>query len=70
MMGLSALANATGNNLMGWSFQLLHSYGPALVVMEVLLAFAVVVQATMGAYRYPAVKPLKVPKPQEAAIAR
>jgi len=69
MMGLSALANATGNNLMGWSFQILHSYGPALLVMEVLLAIALIIQATMGPYRYPYVKRGKTPEVQQEAVA-
>lgn len=70
MMGLSALANATGNNLMGWSFQILHSYGPALVVMEILLAIALVIQATMGPYRYPNVKRGKTPVLQQESVAQ
>jgi MFS family permease len=70
MMALAALANAAGNNLMGWCFQLLHSYRPALVVMEVLLAIAVVIQSTMGQYRYPVVKPGKSSELQGEAVAQ
>ena len=57
MMGAAALADALGNNLMGWCYQLKHTYAPALVIMEILLALAIVIQATMGPYRYPAMKP-------------
>jgi MFS family permease len=61
MMAFAALANAAGNNLLGWCYQLLHTYRPGLMVMEVLLAIAVVIQATMGPYRYPMVRPEKKP---------
>jgi MFS family permease len=69
MVAFAALANAVGNNLMGWCYQLRHSYTPALVIMEVLLLFAMIVQATMGPYRYAMVKPAKAPKPEELAAA-
>jgi MFS family permease len=61
------LANAAGQNIMGWSFTLKHSYGPGLVIMECLLAIAIIIQACQGAYKYPAIKPGQVPKPQEMA---
>jgi MFS family permease len=70
MMGFAALANAAGNNLLGWSFQLMHSYGPGLLVMEILLAFATIIQATMGPYRYPMAKPDKSLKSPEVAVAQ
>ncbi|MGA3128043.1 MAG: hypothetical protein ABSD13_15160 [Candidatus Korobacteraceae bacterium] len=70
MMALAALANAAGNNLMGWCFQLLRSYRLALVVMEVLLAIAVVIQSTMGKYRYPVVKPGKSSEPQAESVTQ
>lgn len=50
------LANAAGGNIMGWSFQLTHSYGTGLAIMEALLAIAVVIQACQGPYKYPAVR--------------
>lgn len=59
MMAFAALANAAGNNLLGWCYQLLHSYTPGLLVMEVLLVIAIVIQATMGPYRYPMIKAVK-----------
>ncbi|MGA3127292.1 MAG: MFS transporter [Candidatus Korobacteraceae bacterium] len=70
MMGTAAFANASGNNLMGWCYQLTHSYHNALLVMEVMLVIAAVIQATMGPYRYPAMKAGAKPKLQEGAVAQ
>jgi hypothetical protein len=49
-------ANAVGMLLMGWCFQLKHSYTPMLWIFEVLLAVAVVLMFSMGPYRFPAPK--------------
>jgi MFS family permease len=49
-------ANAAGMLLMGWCYQLLHSYIPMLCIFEVLLLTAVALMASMGPYRYPAAK--------------
>jgi MFS family permease len=68
MMAFAALANAAGNNLLGWCYQIMHTYRPGLLVMEVLLVIAIIIQATMGPYRYPVVKPEK--KPLAAAGAQ
>jgi len=48
------LGNAVGASVLGWSFQLLQSYQPAFVVLELLLLVAMVLFATLGPYRYPA----------------
>jgi len=56
------VANAAGGNIMGWSFQLQHSYSTGLIIMEVLLAIAIVVQACQGAYIYPPIKAGSKPK--------
>jgi MFS family permease len=51
------VANAAGGNIMGWSFQLTKSYSTGLMIMEVLLAIAIIIQASQGKYKYPALKP-------------
>ncbi len=56
MFGFAIMANAVGNNMLGWSFQLKRTYGPGLLIMEVLLAVSIVILACLGPYRYPAVK--------------
>jgi hypothetical protein len=53
--------------VMGWSYQLKHSYGPGLIIMEVLLAIAIVIQASQGTYKYPAIKLGQRPKEMAAA---
>jgi MFS family permease len=62
-------ANAAGSALMGWCFQLKHSYTPMFVVFEVLLVVAIVRMARLGPYRYPALVrgALKEPEPMGAA---
>ena len=52
-------ANAAGMMLMGWCFQLKHSYVPMLWVFEVFLVVSIVLMSGMGAYRYPAPKKQK-----------
>jgi MFS family permease len=49
-------ANAAGMLLMGWCFQLLHTYVPMMIAFEVFLLVAIVLMLTMGPYRYPAAK--------------
>jgi MFS family permease len=48
------IANAVGASILGWCFQLLHSYTPGFALFEVLLAIACVLIMTLGRYRYPA----------------
>ena len=50
------LANAAGMSLLGWCFQLKHSYVPMLWVFEAFLAVSIVLMSCMGLYRYPAPK--------------
>jgi MFS family permease len=54
MFSIFVLGNAAGASVLGWSFQILKSYGPAFAVFEVLLFVACVLFATLGPYRYPA----------------
>jgi MFS family permease len=54
MFSIFVLGNAAGAAAMGWSFQLLHSYGPAFAVFEVLLIIGCILFVTLGPYRYPA----------------
>ncbi len=48
------LGNAVGASILGWCFQLLHSYTPGFALLEVLLAVACMLIMTLGQYRYPA----------------
>jgi MFS family permease len=61
------VANAAGGNIMGWSFQLSHSYSTGLTIMEVLLAIAIIIQASQGPYKFPAIKSGQKPKEMAAA---
>ena len=58
MFSIFVLGNAAGAGALGWSFQLLKSYGPVFTVFEVLLVIACVLFATLGPYRYP-VQPME-----------
>jgi hypothetical protein len=49
-------ANAAGMTLLGWCFQLKHSYVPMLWVFEAFLVVSIVLMSFMGPYRYPATK--------------
>ncbi len=49
------LGNAVGASILGWCFQLMHSYMPGFALFEALLAIACVLIMTLGRYRYPAV---------------
>jgi MFS family permease len=52
-------ANAAGMGLMGWCFQLKHSYVPMMWAFEVMLVVAIVLMAGMGPYRFPMQKRAK-----------
>jgi len=54
MFAFAAFGNFVGSSTLGWSFQVLHSYGPAFVLFEMLLAVAIAIFATLGPYTYPA----------------
>jgi len=54
MFSIFVLGNAAGAAALGWSFQLLQSYGPAFLVFEAVLIVACILFATLGPYRYPA----------------
>jgi len=49
-------ANAAGMTLLGWCFQIMHSYVPMLWVFEAFLVVSIVLMSFMGPYRYPAAK--------------
>ena len=59
-------ANATGMLLMGWCFQLKHTYMPMLYVFLGMLVVALALFSTLGPYRFPA--PKKQPE-REMAVA-
>lgn len=52
MFGLAQIGNAVGSNIMGWSFQLLHSYGPAFIVFAIALAVTCLLFVPLGRYRF------------------
>lgn len=52
MFGLAQIGNAVGSNIMGWSYQLLHSYGPAFIVFAVALALTCLLFIPLGPYRF------------------
>ena len=51
---LALIGNAVGASILGWVFQLQHSYAYGFVLFEVLLAISCVMMMTLGPYRYPA----------------
>ena len=52
----AALAgNAVGSSILGWAFQLTHSYSATLVGYSLLLAIATGLTLVLGPYRYPPV---------------
>ncbi len=69
MFTFAVFANAAGSNLMGWCFQIKHTYTPVFVVFEVFLVVAVVLIARLGPYKYPAMRRAAAPK-TEAAVTR
>jgi sugar phosphate permease len=60
------LANASGASLMGWCFQLKHSYTPIFGVFEIMLVVAIILMSRLGPYRFPA--PRKEPKKVAEAV--
>jgi MFS family permease len=50
----AALAgNAVGSSILGWAFQLTHSYSTTLIAYSLLLAVATALTLVLGPYRYP-----------------
>ena len=65
MFAIAILGNATGSNLLGWSFQFFNSYTPALVLFEVFLVAAALCFLGLGPYRYAApARDIEVDTPQ------
>jgi len=62
-------ANAAGMMLMGWCFQLKHSYVPMLWAFEVFLVVSIVLMSRLGPYNYPAMRK-SAPQPAVAAASR
>jgi len=54
MFAIAILGNATGSNLLGWSFQFFKSYSPALILFEGLLVITCACFLGLGPYRYAA----------------
>lgn len=65
MFGFAVLGNAVGSTILGWSYQLLHSYRPGFVLFEFFLVVTCVLLATLGAYRFPRAQ--AAPLPGDAA---
>ena len=53
MFAFALLANAIGASILGWTFQLKHTYTPAFIGYEVLLLIGIFLFSRLGAYRYP-----------------
>jgi MFS family permease len=51
---LALIGNAVGASILGWVFQLQHSYTYGFMLFEVLLVVSCGLMLTLGAYRYPA----------------
>ncbi len=47
------IGNFVGSSILGWAFQLTHTYSDALLGFCVLLAIAAALTARLGPYRYP-----------------
>lgn len=52
IFGLAQIGNAVGSNIMGWSYQLLHSYGLAFVVFAGALTVTSLLFIPLGPYRF------------------
>ena len=52
MFGIAQIGNAVGSNIMGWSFQILHSYSPALIVFVGALAVTCLLFVPLGSYPF------------------
>ena len=52
MFGISQFGNAVGSNIMGWSYQLLHSYAPAFVLFGIALLATCVLLLPLGPYPF------------------
>lgn len=57
------LGNAVGASILGWCFQLMHSYSLGFALFEVLLAIACVLIMTLGHYRFPVVREAPLGEP-------
>jgi MFS family permease len=54
IFALVLIGNAIGASILGWFFQLTHSYTLGFTVFEILLTAACGLMLTLGPYRYPA----------------
>jgi len=61
------MASAAGGALMGWCYQLGHSYRTGLILNELLLVIAIIILAGQGKYIYPAIKAGRKAKEMVAA---
>jgi MFS family permease len=66
----AGIAVALGSILLGWCYQLRHSYSAGLVFFEILLGISIVIMAFLGPYRYPAVKRELLREPERVAVAQ
>jgi MFS family permease len=60
-------AAAMGGIVMGWCYQLQHTYRTGLILNEILLVIAIVIMAGQGAYKFPAIKAQQKTKEMAAA---
>lgn len=52
MFGLAQIGNAVGSNIMGWSYQLLHSYEPAFLIFAASLVITCLMFIPLGPYAF------------------
>ncbi len=70
IFGAAIISNAVGASILGWSFQLLHSYSPGFILFLVFDIIAILCFLPLGAYKFPPrQKPAPAPAQPEVAAA-
>ena len=70
MFGIAQIGNAVGSNIMGWSYQLLHSYGPAFGFFVGALAVTCLLFVPLGPYPFGPHRATKAPSAGDASRPR
>jgi MFS family permease len=66
IFGCAIMANAAGASILGWCFQLRHSYSPGFVLFLIFDIIAILLFLPLGAYKFP---PRRKPAPAQPAMA-
>jgi len=69
MFGISQIGNAAGSNVMGWSYQMLHSYASAFVFFVAALILTCLLFVPLGPYAFKPATPIKSRSPDIVAGA-